>query len=49
MAIKLGRIFSLDPTIWLHIESKNELAAVLKEKEDAFAHYSLDDLVRKVG
>lgn len=47
MAIKLGRIFSVDPSIWLHIESKNELQKVMQEKESLYTEYSLTDLMKK--
>lgn len=47
MAIKLGKIFSINPSIWLHIESKNELLKMLEEKEDFYSDYSLSSLIKK--
>ena len=49
MAIKLGKIFSVNPSIWLHIESKNDLLKMLEEKEAFYSDYSLADLMRRVG
>ncbi len=47
LAIKLGKIFKVDPSIWLYIESKNELVHEAKEKEEPYGKYSLDDLLKK--
>ena len=47
MAIKLGKIFSINPSIWLHLESKNELQKTLDEKKTLYSTYSLVDLMRK--
>ena len=47
MAIKLGKIFSVNPSIWLHLESKNELQKTLDEKKTLYSTYSLVDLMRK--
>ncbi len=49
MAIKLGKIFSIDPSIWLHIESKNDLLKTLEEKKAFYSDYSLVDLMKKAG
>jgi addiction module HigA family antidote len=47
LAIKLGRIFSLDPVLWMNIQTKNDIAKVNKQKEQEFQHYSLDTLLEK--
>jgi len=49
MAIKLGKIFSLNPAIWLHIESKNDLIKAIKNAENIYTQYSLKDLIKKAG
>lgn len=49
LAIKLGKIFRMNPAIWLHIESKNDLMKALKGKEDIYQHYNLIDLMKKAG
>ncbi len=46
LAIKLGQIFKIDPTIWLHIESKNELISTLTHFEGSF---NLSDLLKKAS
>lgn len=33
LAIKLGEIFRIDPVIWLHIESKNELIKEMSKRK----------------
>lgn len=49
LAIKLGKIFKLNPVIWLNIENKNELLREVKGKEDEYQNYSLKDLLKKAG
>lgn len=49
IALKLGKIFKINPTIWLHIESKNELILEMQKKEEDYNKYSLQDLLRKAG
>lgn len=46
LAIKLGQIFKTDPTIWLHIESKNELMNTLSDFKGSF---NLTDLLKKAS
>lgn len=46
IAIKLGKIFKLDPSIWLYLESRNELAQQVRENQEAYGGYRLDDLVK---
>lgn len=49
LAIKLGRIFKVNPAIWLNIESKNELLKVVREQEEGYGKYSLEALLLKAG
>ena len=49
LAIKLGRIFKLDPVIWLHIENKNNLLIEHQKNEQKYARYTLYDLLKKVS
>ena len=42
----LGRIFNLDPKIWILIQVKNEYLEMKKEKANNFKNYKLEDLVR---
>lgn len=49
MAIKLGKIFNLNPAIWLHIESKNELEKELQQSEHDYSDYSLNGLMNVAG
>jgi plasmid maintenance system antidote protein VapI len=44
LAMKVGKIFGIDPAIWLHIESKNELS-VYKNNNRTDQKYSLVDLI----
>ena len=46
MAIKLGKIFNINPVIWLHIESKNELIKEIRKSQQDYGRYSLKDLIR---
>lgn len=41
LALKLGQIFKIDPTIWLHLESKNELLTTLTNYEGSFSLHEL--------
>ncbi|TXF90835.1 hypothetical protein FUA23_05190 [Neolewinella aurantiaca] len=44
LAIKTGKIFSISPVIWLHIESKNELSAYMRSSA-SYEEYSLLELI----
>lgn len=48
LAIKFGEIFSLDPAIWLHIQSKNELLEIIDSEKEKYNKYSLEDLLKLV-
>jgi len=49
IALKLGKIFKMNPEIWLHLESKNELIGETKDKKEDYDKYSLQDLLKKTG
>jgi addiction module HigA family antidote len=49
MAIKLGQIFKMNPAIWLHIESKNELLQELASEKIDYNRYSLIELMKRAG
>lgn len=49
LAIKFGIIFQIDPVIWLHIQNKNELLELKRERKESYDHYRLDDLLRKAS
>lgn len=46
LAIKLGQIFQVNPVIWLHLESKNELTSALVTFKDSF---SLSGLLKRAS
>ncbi|MBK8654790.1 MAG: hypothetical protein IPN20_13000 [Haliscomenobacter sp.] len=46
LAIKLGQIFKVDPAVWLHIESKNELLLELTKTDPRL---SLEDLIKEAS
>lgn len=48
LAIKLGQIFRIDPVLWLHIQSKNDLSKQMKDK-NIKRKYSLKDLLKKAS
>lgn len=45
LALKLGNIFRVDPALWLQVQSKNELLAILAEDKEKYAKYQLADLL----
>jgi len=49
LALKLGKVFSIHPNIWLLIQSKNELLKIDQKKKLTYSKYKLDDLLKKVG
>lgn len=49
LALKLGKIFRVDPTLWIHIQSKNELLRMEEENKKEYQKYSIDDLLRKAS
>lgn len=49
LAIKLGTIFRVDPILWIHIQSKNELIRLHQENKKEYQKYSLKDLLKKAS
>ena len=49
LASKLGQIFSMEPSLWLQVQSKSELEAFQLEKGKAYEAYSLEKLLKKYG
>ncbi len=49
LAIKLGSIFNVNPAIWLHIESKNELLRTVNHWDANNKRYTLQALLKQVG
>ena len=49
LALKLGKIFRMEPTLWIHIQSKNELIRLEKENKKEYQGYNIDDLLRKAS
>lgn len=45
LAIKVGKIFGINPAIWLHIESKNELLSHMSSNLE-YDKYSLLELIK---
>jgi len=45
LAIKFGNIFKIDPLIWLHIQSKNEMIKAQSQEREAYKKYKLEDLI----
>ena len=49
LALKLGKIFRVAPTLWIHIQSKNELIRLEKENKREYQKYNIDDLLKKAS
>jgi len=49
LAIKFGEIFRMNPVIWLHIQSKNELIEIIDRNKKKYERYKLEDLLREVN
>ncbi|MFW5663786.1 MAG: HigA family addiction module antitoxin [bacterium] len=45
LAIIFGKIFNIDPMLWIEIQAKNELKKIERTKIRRFNHYSLKDLI----
>ena len=45
LAIKFGNIFRIDPLIWLHIQTKNELIKARNNEVEEYQKYKLEDLI----
>jgi len=48
IALILGKIFNLDPMLWLEIQSKNELIQLATKKDKQLKKYSLEDLIESI-
>ncbi|MCF6268139.1 MAG: hypothetical protein L3J41_00340 [Melioribacteraceae bacterium] len=46
IALVLGKIFKIDPMIWLNIQAKNELKRLTHSNQDKYNHYSLNELMQ---
>ena len=49
LAIKLGEIFGVDPALWLHIQSKNELLEIIDRDKKKYEKYKLEDLLKEAN
>jgi len=49
LAIKFGEIFRVDPALWLHIQSKNELLEIIDRDKKKYEKYRLGDLLKEVN
>jgi len=49
LALKLGKIFKLEPSLWIHIQSKNEIKRMREKNEQAYNKYNIEDLLKKAG
>jgi len=45
LAIILGKIFKIDPLLWIEIQTKNELRRIRSTNPKKFNQYSLRDLI----
>jgi len=45
LALILGKIFNIDPMLWIEIQAKNELDRLEKAKGKNYYNYSLNDLI----
>ena len=49
LALKLGKIFSMDASLWLQVQSKAELEQFQELKGEEYTGYSLEKLLELVG
>ena len=49
LAIKIGEIFKVDPAIWLHIQSKNDLLEIIDKDKKKYKKYKLEELMKGVN
>ena len=45
LALIFGKIFKINPMLWIEIQAKNELNKIEKEKNNEYYNYSLHDLI----
>lgn len=46
LAIIFGRIFNMNPMLWIEIQAKNELNKLREAESDKYSDYKLNDLIR---
>lgn len=46
LALIVGKIFNIDPMLWLEIQAKNELIQVVNKRSIQLKKYSLRDLIK---
>ncbi len=49
LALKLGKIFRVDPTLWINIQSKNELIRMREKNNKEYQKYNIEDLLKKAS
>ncbi|MEZ4826033.1 MAG: hypothetical protein R3C61_07025 [Bacteroidia bacterium] len=49
LALKLGNIFDIDPSLWLSIQSKGDLWAIKQGNSSGYERYRLTDLLKNAG
>lgn len=49
LALKLGKIFRVKPSLWINIQSKNELLRIEEENKKEYQKYNLNDLLKKAS
>lgn len=47
LAVKLGELFNMNPSLWLLIQNQNEITRMNEKK--SVHKYKLDELIKKVG
>lgn len=45
LALIFGKIFNIDPMLWIEIQVKNEIKKIKKVKHKKYHNYSLNDLI----
>lgn len=49
LALKFGKIFQIDPALWLHLQSKNDLLKMEQQDKSKYEKYNLKDLLKKAS
>ncbi|MGB1242625.1 MAG: helix-turn-helix transcriptional regulator [Chitinophagales bacterium] len=49
LAIKFGEIFEVNPALFLHIQSKNELLNIQRQNKEVYKKYRMKDLLEIAG
>ena len=49
LALKLEKIFNVDASLWIHIQSKNELIKISEENKRKYLRYNIEDLLKKAS